>query len=81
MGAAAVGCLADRLDDVVGRFGTDEEVGAEVLCALEPLLAGVERDDPRPIVEASCVAESPTGPWPKIAIVSRPETFMRLSAP
>ncbi len=30
---------------------------------------------------ASWVADRPTGPWPKIAIVSRPEVCMRRSAP
>jgi hypothetical protein len=30
---------------------------------------------------ASCVADRPTGPWPTIATVSRPERFMRRSAP
>jgi len=34
-----------------------------------------------PIAAASCVAESPTGPWPKMAMVSRPEMCIRLSAP
>jgi hypothetical protein len=34
-----------------------------------------------PIAAASCVADKPTGPWPKIAIVSRAETFSRSSAP
>ncbi len=34
-----------------------------------------------PIAAASCVADSPTGPWPKIAMVSRADRFMRASAP
>jgi hypothetical protein len=34
-----------------------------------------------PITTASCVAESPTGPWPKIAMVSPPARFTRFSAP
>jgi hypothetical protein len=34
-----------------------------------------------PIAAASCVADSPTGPWPKIAIVSWPDKRMRRNAP
>ena len=34
-----------------------------------------------PISFASWVADSPTGPWPKIAIVSLPERFIRRRAP
>jgi hypothetical protein len=34
-----------------------------------------------PIALANCVPAKPTGPWPKMAIVSRPERFMRRSAP
>src|SRR5881398_312613 len=34
-----------------------------------------------PIARPSIVAERPTGPWPKTARVSRPETSRRLSAP
>ena len=34
-----------------------------------------------PIARPSIVALSPTGPWPKIASVSRPDTSMRLRAP
>ena len=34
-----------------------------------------------PMTTASCVADRPTGPWPKIAIVSPPCRLSRLSAP
>src|ERR1700693_3349410 len=34
-----------------------------------------------PIATANCVADNPTGPCPKIAIVSRPERPTRRSAP
>ena len=34
-----------------------------------------------PIAAASWVADRPTGPWPKIAIVSLPDSLARLSAP
>jgi hypothetical protein len=34
-----------------------------------------------PISTASCVADSPTGPWPKMAIVSPPCSSTRRSAP
>src|SRR5215470_8508066 len=34
-----------------------------------------------PISTASCVAERPTGPWPKMAIVSPPCSAIRRSAP
>ncbi len=34
-----------------------------------------------PMAAPSIVAERPTGPWPKTASVSRPETSRRLSAP
>ena len=33
-----------------------------------------------PIALANCVPASPTGPWPKIAIVSLPESRIRRSA-
>jgi hypothetical protein len=33
-----------------------------------------------PIALAYCVAANPTGPWPKIAMVSLPERFMRRNA-
>src|SRR5262249_11313379 len=34
-----------------------------------------------PISTASCVADRPTGPWPKMAIVSPPCSWTRRSAP
>ena len=34
-----------------------------------------------PMAVPSCVALSPTGPWPKTASVSRPETSSRFKAP
>ena len=34
-----------------------------------------------PIALANCVPARPTGPWPKIAMVSLPEMFIRRSAP
>ena len=34
-----------------------------------------------PMTTASCVADRPTGPWPKMAIVSPPCRLTRFSAP
>ena len=34
-----------------------------------------------PMTSASCVADRPTGPWPKMAIVSPPCRVIRFSAP
>ena len=34
-----------------------------------------------PITLASWVADRPTGPWPKMAIVSLPDRFSRRNAP
>src|SRR6516225_6335920 len=34
-----------------------------------------------PMATASCVAESPTGPWPKMAMISPPCRLSRFNAP
>ena len=76
---SAVRQVLDRRDRVVGA-GIDHLIRAELLGAFQTLRADVERDDPAPMALANWVAARPTGPWPKIAIVSRP-VFIRRSAP
>ena len=75
--AAELAADLDRVDAAADRFNADFCGKVGDLSAAE-LAAAITR---APMATTSCVADRPTGPWPKIAIVSSPCRDNRRSAP
>ena len=81
MRALAVRELADRRDRIVrprARSPRARRTRARASQRSGDTSSAITR---APIATASCVADKPTGPWPKIAIVSPPCRLRRRSAP
>ena len=72
--------LMDRVDGI-RLVRVDDAVGPELLGQREALGEMSTAMMRAPIAAPRSVALSPTGPCPKTASVSRPETSSRLSAP
>ena len=67
--------------DGIDRVRIDDRLGAECRGERAALRDGVDGDDTAPMATPSIVALSPTGPCPKTASVSRPDTSRRFNAP